>query len=60
MTGRKLTTELVMVEADLSDDEFDALWDAILTQVRRHGTNGVSLMLNFVEQELDEGRVDIE
>lgn len=50
----------VMASADLDEDEFNGLYNAVLNLIRQHGTNGVHVMLSYVEQELIEGREDIE
>jgi len=55
-----IDAEEVMTAADLDEDEFNALYNVILRLIRNHGTNGVQTMLNYVEQELIEGREDIE
>lgn len=55
-----MTEDEVMNEADLDRDEFDDLYAHILRLVRNNGTHGVQVMLNFVEQELYEGREHIE
>lgn len=55
-----MTQDDVMNEAELDEDEFDDLYAAILTQIKRHGTRGVETMLKYLDQELSEGREFIE
>lgn len=55
-----MTKTEVMAEAELDEDEFDDLYANILVSVREHGTRGVQTMLNYLDQELTEGREFIE
>lgn len=55
-----ITEDDVMRDADLNPDEFEWLYDHVLEAVRMHGTNGVEVMLKYVEQELLEYREHIE
>jgi hypothetical protein len=55
-----MTREEAMEAAYCDEEEFDGLYKAILRQVRNHGTNGVEVMLKYIDQELAEGREEIE
>lgn len=55
-----MTQDDVMREAELDEDEFEWLYDHTLDAIRRYGTQGVSVMLGYLDQELTEGREFIE
>jgi hypothetical protein len=55
-----MDARMVMESVDLDENEFNEFYEAILGLIRQHGTIGVQTMLAYVEQELNEGREDIE
>jgi hypothetical protein len=55
-----MTKEEVMRDADLNEQEFEDLYSAVLGEIRSFGTHGVQTMLNYLEQELTEGREHVE
>jgi hypothetical protein len=56
---KMMTLEEVMHELDLSDDEFENAYREVLLLVRAHGTYGVRMIFNYVEQELAAGNENL-
>jgi hypothetical protein len=50
-----MTREKLMAENNMDDEEFDTLYEQILQHVRYYGTFGVTEMVRYVENELEEG-----